>query len=250
MKTKSAVLLAATFLAATGATHANSIYWNIDNADILGIEPIQNDPTANWQFVFLTNDNGTLTDNGGSNTYVDTFDEDGVNEGNWNDNLDATAEYVVALWDGNGESPYYAIKNGNDYVTVGAESFISGWDTSGPSQDWLNELGGIVQGLVDGDYVAEAPSADPQPLEQRPTISAFSVSGNTATLTISDAVSGAWYAVFSSTTPDASATKTLLGEAQQASGETVRFSNLDATGDTKFYFVAGASTKAGAETWE
>lgn len=248
MKTKSAVLLAATFLAATGATHANSIYWSIDNADLLDVDPIQTATTADWQFVFLTEDNGALTDNGGANSDVMGF-EDGVNEGTWEDSLGSSAEYVIALWDGVAGTQYYIIKDGDDYVTISAAAFEDGWSSSAglPGAEALEE---IVQKLADGDYVAEAESATDEPLTQRPTISAFAVSGTTATLTISDAVSGAWYAVFSSTTLDASAAKTRLGEAQQASGETVVFTNLDATGDAKFYFVAGASTKAGAETWE
>ncbi len=264
MKIRTTALFATAIFAVGSVSFANSFQWTLADSDtsgaLLDIEPIKAHPDAAWQFVFLTNDNGTLTDNGGGQEWFDPDDynsfaaEDGIVEGCWSDALDETATYVVALWDGISGSPWYAISDGEDYITIDAADFSVEYSPSPDDPgDGATQLQAIIQALLDGDYVAETVSSGdepPTPLARRPAISTFAVTGNTATLTICDAMSGAWYAVFTSDTPDLAAAKTLLGQAVQAVGDTLTFASLDAEASAKFYFVTGASTKADAEVWQ
>ena len=264
MKIRTSALFATAFLAVGSVSFANSIPWLLSDSDesgaLLDIDPIRNNADASWQFVFLTDNNGTLTDNGGGQEYI-SYEEDesssfadngGFCEGTWSDNLDETAKYVVALWDGVSGSPWYAISDGEDYITIDAAAFAEGYSPS-PDDEGAAQLEAIIQGLLDGDYVAKDVSSGDEPaapLAQQPSVSAFAVTGDAATLTIGNAVSGAWYAVFASDTPDLASAKTLLGQAVQAEGETLTFTGLDAAAAAKFYFVSGASTKDGAEVWQ
>ena len=264
MKIRTTALFATAFLAVGSVSFANSIPWLLSDSDesgaLLDIDPIRNIADASWQFVFLTDNNGTLTDNGGGQEYI-SYEEDesssfadngGFCEGTWSDNLDETAKYVVALWDGVSGSPWYAISDGEDYITIDAAAFAEGYSPS-PDDEGAAQLEAIIQGLLDGDYVAKDVSSGDEPaapLAQQPSVSAFAVTGDAATLTIGNAVSGAWYAVFASDTPDLASAKTLLGQAVQAEGETLTFTGLDAAAAAKFYFVSGASAKGDAETWQ
>lgn len=138
---------------------ANTINWTIDNAELVSQSPISGNPTANWQYVFLTNDGGTLSDNGGSNnTYLETFDSsDGTNQGTWTDRLTTSTDYVVALWDGVSAGQYYAVKDSdNKYVTVNSNQFSTGFNQTGPIQSGEAALKTITDNLASGTYTAAA----------------------------------------------------------------------------------------------
>lgn len=108
---------------------ANTIPWSIDNVNIASQSPVSGNPDANWQYVFLTDDNGTLVNNGRQD-WTDEFDKStGTNEGVWSDSSTSAANYIVALWDGS-SSQFYAVKNGDNYVTVNSGDF-NGWSASG-----------------------------------------------------------------------------------------------------------------------
>ena len=136
---------------------ANTIDWTIDNSGIVSRSPISGNPTANWQYVFLTNDGGTLSNNSGSNTYLERFDStDGTNQGTWTDGLTTSTDYVVALWDGGTAGQYYAVKDSNNqYVTVKSDLFSTGWNATGPKSGVI-ELGTITENLANGTYTAAA----------------------------------------------------------------------------------------------
>ena len=137
---------------------ANTINWTLDNAGLVENDPIKGHESSNWQYVFLTNDGGTLSDNGGSNnTYLETFDSsDGTNQGTWTDGLTTSTDYVVALWDGGTAGQYYAVKDSNNqYVTVKSDLFSTGWNATGPKSGVI-ELGTITENLANGTYTAAA----------------------------------------------------------------------------------------------
>lgn len=136
---------------------ANTIDWTIDNAGLVGRDPIKGHESSNWQYVFLTNDGGTLSNHGGSNTYLETFDStDGTNQGTWTDGLTTSTDYVVALWDGVTAGQYYAVKNGNNYVTVNSDQFSDGFNATGPIQSGEAALKTITDNLASGAYTAAA----------------------------------------------------------------------------------------------
>lgn len=137
---------------------ANTIDWTLDNSGLASVDPVKGNESKNWQYVFLTDQNGVLSDNGGSNTYVDTFDStDGINEGRWEDSLTGSTNYVVALWDGVQGSQYYAVKNGTSYVTVNSDAFSNGWSASGPIETGASQLETITANLASGTYTAAVP---------------------------------------------------------------------------------------------
>lgn len=135
---------------------ANTIPWSIDNAGIVNVPPVKGNETANWQYVFLTE--GTL-ENNGRQTYVDGFDEKtGQNEGIWEDTSSSTAPYVVALWDGNDSSPYYAIKDaGGTYVKVNPGDFDQTWSPNPTGGDaGAARIEEITANVASGVYTAAA----------------------------------------------------------------------------------------------
>ena len=138
---------------------ANTINWTLDNAGLVENDPIKGHESSNWQYVFLTNDGGTLSDNGGSNnTYLETFDSsDGTNQGTWTDGLTTSTDYVVALWDGVTTGQYYAVKDrDNQYVTVNSDQFSTGFNATGPIQSGETALKTITDNLASGTYTAAA----------------------------------------------------------------------------------------------
>ncbi len=137
---------------------ANTINWTLDNAGLVGRDPIKGHESSNWQYVFLTNDGGTLSNNSGSNTYLERFDStDGTNQGTWTDGLNTSTDYVVALWDGVTAGQYYAVKDSdNKYVTVNSNQFSMGFNQTGPIQSGEAALKTITDNLASGTYTAAA----------------------------------------------------------------------------------------------
>ena len=138
---------------------ANTIPWTIENADIVNVDPVKGNETANWQYVFLTQD---THENNGSNADVYGFDsKEGFNEGSWSDTNNTAADYIVALWDGT-SSTYYALKDGSgNYVTVNSAAFDQGWNGGQGANPGASDAGAaaietITANLASRTYTAAA----------------------------------------------------------------------------------------------
>lgn len=97
---------------------ANSISWSLEDYDVTGYT---GSDTPQWQYVFLT---GTPQQPAGTTT-VDFYEQDGTKvwASGTTDNLDPTASYVLALWDGS-SSKYYGFRDASgNFLTVTVADF-------------------------------------------------------------------------------------------------------------------------------
>ena len=98
---------------------ANSISWSLEELDVSSYATDSANPQ--WQYVFLT---GTPQQPAGNNA-VDFYEQDGntVSSQGTTANLDSTANYVLALWDGS-SSKYYGFQDGSgNFLTVTVADF-------------------------------------------------------------------------------------------------------------------------------
>lgn len=97
---------------------ANSISWSLEDYDVSSYTGSDN---PQWQYVFLT---GTPQQPAGTTT-VDFYEQEQntVWSQGTTDNLDPTANYVLALWDGS-SSKYYGFQDGSgNFLTVTVADF-------------------------------------------------------------------------------------------------------------------------------
>lgn len=147
------------FSAAAISAFANQIPWSIDalDTDAAGLSSDLANPK--WQYVFLTEDGSGNLVNGGSNDIYVSANDNGTVEaaGEWSDTIDnSSKEYVVAFWDGDTNSKFAVVKDGDGkYVTVTP----SQWDDNvpgAPNVDGRDFLTTVVENVNSGAYTAAA----------------------------------------------------------------------------------------------
>lgn len=108
------------------------------------------------------------------------------------------------------------------------------------------DIGDISASTWTGNpWTGEEGGGEPDPLPQ-PSVSAFSVTGQTAALVVSGAQSGAWYTVWRAGTLGG---EKEFVESRQASGETVSF-EVSAAGNAGFFYVTGdRAEQTSADSW-
>lgn len=257
MKIRTTALFATAFLAATTAMgnsvtidlmsdgFADDIWTGLSSGDLELALLSGNDIHLNLGAV----QNASNFD--GQYTLIEYTDEDGFTylSAEWSDKLDGNPPYVVAIKDQHGT-----------YTALSAGSNV--WRWQNPSQGGSNVgMGaGLNNPVAEDDSPLEVSysswsgnpwtgEADPPPASDLPTpvISAFSVTGQSAALSVANVQNGAFYAVYSSETPNGA--KTLVECKQCDSDTTVEFSGLDATNAAKFFHVKGGDTQAAASEW-
>ncbi len=274
MKIRTTALFATAFLAATtrllffpSTATATTINLTLYSEGFSESSIFQNLLNGQYSVVFLTADNmdSLYVSNGliagadeiGGIYELDTdlSDEDVV-MGCWQDNLDpdhfgfdnnnqGSWRYLVAIRDSEDNSMALSDANGNllwfEVVTD---------PEYGPDYVWNDatfEVSSEASVATPIAFYQGSWNQPPAPDLPTPVISAFSVTGQSAALSVANVQNGAFYAVYSSETPNGA--KTLVECKQCDSDTTVEFSGLDATNSAKFFHVKGGDTQAAASEW-
>ena len=247
MKIRTSALFATAFLAATTAM-GNSIDWAIDLADYSFDQTLWNGMMEQThEFVFLTGSNLRIAngivvgtpDNQGASEFEPDPDDNTMLGGTWTDDLADDATYIVGIRDRSSGTTYALATADADYIVF---NYVRATNNA----SFYNEADIVASSWSGNPWTGEA---DPPPAPDLPTpvISAFSVTGQSAALSVANVQNGAFYAVYSSETPNGA--KTLVECKQCDSDTTVEFSGLDATNSAKFFHVKGGDTQAAASEW-